>query len=135
MLASPEQLAIDEEARHAENARRLRCVADHVMLAAPLAGEIVGKSCRVGAGLEQHRSDDGSILDVELAPPEPLEDVVVVGAEDSRMLALRPEHTDRGERGVPDLPRPQNREAAFSCLAPAIHVRISYPPPLVSVAR
>src|SRR6185437_6610971 len=46
-------------------------------------------------------------------------------------LALRPEHADGRDRGVPALARAEDHEAAFARLPPAVHVGIAHPPPLM----
>ena len=72
MLAAPEQLAIDDETRHAEQADRFRSAADGSHLVS--ADLRLCSECRfIGTGLRQNSGDDGDILDIQLAPPEMLE--------------------------------------------------------------
>src|SRR4029077_8872710 len=89
---------------------------------------------RVRAGLGEHRRDHSRVLDIEFAPPEAFEHLLVVGAEGGGALALRPEHADGGDRGIPDLACAEDDEAAFARLPPAVHVGVAHPPPLMRAA-
>src|SRR5215472_2669918 len=80
VLATPEKLAVDDEARHPEDALFLGGTADCFDLAPAFVGAISRKASRVGASLDQNRLQDFGVLDVELALPEPLEDDVVIAA-------------------------------------------------------
>src|SRR6202034_1993893 len=122
MLAAPEQFALDQEARHAEYAGRLRSIVDRFVFAAAFIRQIRVEAGHVRAGFGERRGDHLAIFEVKLTSPEALENPIMVGAELSRALALRPQHSDRGDRGVPYFARPQNNEAAFARLPPAIHV-------------
>src|SRR5215469_1691858 len=82
VFATPEKLPIDDKARHPKDALFLGGTADCFDLAPAFVGGISRKSSRLGAGLGQYRANDFGVLDVELALPEPLENDVVVTAED-----------------------------------------------------
>src|SRR5262245_27246446 len=100
MLAAPEQLAVEDETRHPEDADRLRGAADSLDLLPALASEIGREARRVGAGLGQHAAHNGDVLDVELAFPEALEGHVVIAPEHRIALALGVEHAAGGEARV-----------------------------------
>src|SRR5215469_16153841 len=135
VLATPEKLAVDDKARHPEDALFLGGTADCFDLAQAFVGSISRKASRFGAGLGQYRADDFGVLDVELALPEPLENDVVIAAEDQVALLLRPQHAAGGEGRIPDLLRAADDEAALVGLATAIHVAVVHTPPLMGITR
>src|SRR6516225_3708678 len=113
MLAPPEQLAVNNKARHPENADRLRCAANPIELPPPLSRRISREAGGVGAGFRQHRTDHIGILDVELALPEALEDDVVIAAQHRVALALGVEHTAGGEGRIQIFCGPRITRARF----------------------
>src|SRR6266404_1683726 len=135
MLATPEQLAIDDETRHPEHPNRLGRAAYPLDLLSTVVRQIGREARGIGAGLGQNGGDNGGIFDVELALPEALEGHVVIAAEHSITLALGVEHAAGGEARVPDLLRATDNQAAFSGLAAAIQIAVSHPPPLMRVAH
>src|SRR5438270_11839867 len=88
MLAAPELLAADDEARHAEDPGLLRRTRDAVDLAPTLASGVIGEAGAVGPGFGEDRSDDRRVLDIQLALPEPLESHVVIAPQHCRALPL-----------------------------------------------
>src|SRR6516165_12278397 len=97
MLAPPEQLAVNDKARHPENAKRLGRAADPIELLPPLPLQISREAGGVGARLRQHRADHLGMLDVERAFPEALESDVVIAAQHRVALALGIQHAAGGE--------------------------------------
>src|SRR5271167_2354238 len=97
VFATPEQLAVQDKARHPENADRLGATADPIELLPPLPRRISREAGGVGTGLLQHRADHTGILDVELTFPEALESDVVIAAQHRVALLLRVEHAACGE--------------------------------------
>src|SRR5690349_6238333 len=94
-IAAPEELAVDDEHRHAEDARLLRLRPDAVVLGAALAFDEGAESLGRRARLLQHRLHHVERLDIELAFPEAVEDDVVVAPEDA--FPFRIEQADAGE--------------------------------------
>src|SRR5215471_7036916 len=133
VLAAPENFAVDDEARHAEDALLLGFAANAVELGMACTGEIGGETRHVGTGFGEHGGYDRRVLDVELAFPETLEGHVVIAPEHSVVLLLRVEHADQRERGIPDLLRAADHEATFARLPPAIHVAVFDAAPLMRV--
>ena len=133
MLASPVQVAVGkEEARHAEHALGLGGFLHRRQLARALAVGEGSEAGRIGAGALQHVGEGGGVLDVEIVLPEPLEDLVVVGAEDAVPLGVQ--QPDAGQRRIPDLARAADGEPDAVGLAPHVHVAVLHPAPLVGVA-
>src|SRR6266481_3159407 len=134
MLAAPEQLAVEHETGHPENADRFGLATDAFDLLPSLICEVSREVIRIGTGLRQHGADHGGILDVELALPEALEGQVVIAAEHRIALALGVEHAEGGKVRVPDLLRAADHQAVLSRLAAAIHIAVPNPAPLMRVA-
>src|SRR2546430_15204802 len=68
-VAAPEQFALEHESGHTENARRLRLVAQPVVLGAAFARQERGEACR-RARLGEQRFDLVDLFRIEGAPPE-----------------------------------------------------------------
>src|SRR5262245_35158237 len=101
MLASPEQLAVDHEARHPEHTVRFRGATDCAdCLAKRLC--LCGEVRVVRTGLGQYTADDGDVLDVQRALPEALEHDVMVAAEHRVAMLLGIQHASSRQCRVPD---------------------------------
>src|ERR1700733_13695243 len=124
MLATPEQLAIHDEGWDAEYAGCFCRATDGGHLVA--TGLRLRRECgAIGTGFSEHSGDDGDVLDVQFAFPEPLEYAVIVAAEHFVAGALRVQHAGGGERRVPNLLCASDHQAAFIRLASAIHVAVA----------
>src|SRR5579859_3613464 len=132
MFATPEQLAVDDEAGDAEYAVGFSGTA--------YGGDFFaqrGRGCEggtVGAGFVQDGGKGRDILDVEFAFPEALEDCIVVSSEYPGAGATGVQHAGGGERRIPDLLWAADDQAAFARLAAAIHVAVADAAPLMGVA-
>src|SRR5262249_15177279 len=85
-----------------------------------------------GTGAAQHVGKGGGALDVQVALPETLENLVVVGAKAA--LPLGVQQPDAGQCGVPDLLRPANGETDAVRLSTHVHVAVADPTPLMGIA-
>src|SRR6516162_17357 len=88
VLATPEQLAIDDKTRHPEDAVRLGGMANLLQLRPPLPRQIGREARAIGTGLFEHRTDHTRVLDVELALPKTLESQIVIAPQHRASLAL-----------------------------------------------
>jgi hypothetical protein len=79
-VATPEQLAFENEGRHAKNARGLGFVAQVIVPGTALARQERREAGR-RACLGQQRVHGIDIFRIELAPPEAVEGEIVVGAK------------------------------------------------------
>src|SRR6516164_1121222 len=124
MLTAPEQLAIDDKARHPEDAFRLGGAANPLQLPPPLPRQVRRKAGSVDTGFFEHRTDHPRVLDVELTLPKALEGQIVIAPQHLASLALGIEHADCGEGRVPDLLRAADHQAALPRLPAAVHIAV-----------
>src|SRR4029077_20567967 len=115
--------------RHTENADSFGCFTDAFELV-PALFQIGAEAGHIGPRFGKHLGDDNGILDVELAPPEALEDDVVIAAQDCVAMALREQHAAQRNLRIPDFLRPADHQPALTRLAPAIHVAVPDAAPL-----
>ena len=108
-LRTPEQLAIDHIAGHAEHAVGLGCGHDLVVFLASLAVQVVEKSCGIKADLGQHPADEFRVLNIEFAPPEAFIHRVMIGPEVAPVFGVQ--HADVGDRTVEDFLWAANHQA------------------------
>jgi hypothetical protein len=87
-VAAPEQLAVDHERGHAENAGLFGFAANPLQFAPPLAVRELVKGGARGAGLRERLANRFTILDIQLALPEALEHDIVVSAQRTMPLCV-----------------------------------------------
>ena len=73
------------------------------------------------------------VFNVKLPSPEAFKDPIVISAKLAFAVSFSPQHTNRGERGIPYFARSKNYETALAGLSPAVHVRVAHSAPLVGV--
>ena len=131
MLAAEVELAPDDVAGHAEDARVEDRGLHGVVLDATLAFEELREAGGVGARVRKESLDHGRVLGIDLAAPERHREAQKVGPQHRRSLPLRPLEADVGSRGIPDLHRAAKRPTAQGRIAPRVSIGVLHGRPLL----